>query len=168
VGIKRFAVAAIAGFALMVAVAVGPMAGLAAAKKPIQIGVGADRNAPVDPETGERPDPYVIFQIRAGAIPGRLYRIVTEEGPSSTAALPCNPNLTTQWYPAFDTGDLTFPTEPVGSGTYLPFGGQQPCEGSYVMEVQERRNLRRPWRAVRAFAFNYPSFSFSFVPLDER
>jgi hypothetical protein len=142
----------------------GPMATVAAARPGVKVEVGPDPLAPVDEETGERADPYVLFALK-GVRPDWLYRIVVEESPRETPSISCNPGLTTQWHLAFGSGLVAFPTEPVSSGTYFPFAGYQPCEGAYVMEVQERRPSRHHWAAARAFAFTYPSFTFSYVPI---
>lgn len=161
---RRIAVAvvlaAVAGAALMS----GPLAAVSVARPGVKVEVGPDRFAPVDEETGEREDPYVFFALK-GVKPGWMYRMVVEDSPKSSPSLPCNPALTTQWHLAFGSGEVAFPTEPVSSGTYFPFAGNQPCEGGYVIEVQERRPSGRSWTAVRAFAFTYPSFRFSYVPV---
>jgi hypothetical protein len=142
----------------------GPLVATAAAKKQVRVGVGPDVNLPVDEETGERPEPYVLFQLQ-GVKPYWLYRIVVEQSPKPTKKLPCNPGLTTSWERASAFHEVDFLPEPVTSGTYFPFAGQQPCKGAYAMEVQERRQGRRHWTAVRAFVFRYPSFSFDYVPI---
>ncbi len=141
-----------------------PLPATAVAKNTVTVGVGPDVNLPVDEETGEHPEPYVLFQLK-GAKPHWLYRIVVEQSPRPTKKLPCNPSLTTSWEPASRFHEVDFPPEPVTSGTYLPFAGQQPCKGAYAMEVQERRRRQRHWTAVRAFVFRYPSFSFDYVPI---
>ncbi len=161
--IKKLTIALIAAALLTLALS-GPGAGVAAAKNRVTAEVGPDPTAPVDEETGERAEPYVLFALK-GTRPSWLYRIVVEQSPKPRPSLPCNPGLTTSWERSFGAGEVAFPTEPATSGTYFPFAGVQPCRGGYVMEVQERRSLRRRWRAVRAFAFNYPSFKFSYVPL---
>ncbi len=158
--VAAVAVAAVGAIALIS----GPLAAVAVARPGVKAEVGPDRLAPVDEETGEAADPYVFFALK-GVRPGWMYRMVVEEGPKSSPKLPCNPALTTQWHLAFGSGEVAFPAEPVSSGTYFPFAGNQPCEGAYVIEVQERRRTRRAWTAVRAFAFTYPSFRFSYVPL---
>lgn len=142
----------------------GPLAAVAAARTGVKAEVGPDRFAPVDEESGEPADPYVFFGLK-GVKPGWMYRMVVEQAPKKSQALPCNPGLTTQWHLAFGAGEVAFPTEPVTSGTYFPFAGQQPCKGAYVMEVQERRKSKRSWKAIRAFVFKYPSFAFSYSPL---
>ena len=142
----------------------GPLAAVAAARTGVKAEVGPDRFAPVDEESGEPADPYVFFGLK-GVKPGWMYRMVVEQAPKSSPALPCNPALTTQWHLAFGAGEVAFPTEPVSSGTYFPFAGNQPCDGGYVIEVQERRPSRRSWTAVRDLRPGLPSFSFSYVPL---
>lgn len=160
---RRIAVA-VALATVAAALLSGPPAAGAAARPGIKAEVGPDRLAPVDEETGEREDPYVLFALK-GVKPGWMYRMVVEDAPKSSPSLPCNPALTTQWHLAFGAGEVAFPTEPVSSGTYFPFAGNQPCAGGYAIEVQERRPSQRSWSAVRAFAFTYPSFKFSYVPL---
>jgi hypothetical protein len=142
----------------------GPLAATSIARPGVKAEVGPDPTAPVDEETGEPADPYVLFALK-GVRPGWKYRMVVRDSPKSSPSLPCNPGLTTQWHLAFGKGEVAFPAEPVSSGTYFPFAGNQPCEGGYEIEVQERRSSRRSWTAVRAFAFTYPSFRFSYVPL---
>jgi hypothetical protein len=149
---------------LALAALTGSPAATAGAKSQVTVGVGPDVNLPVDEETGEHPEPYVLFQLK-GAKPHWLYRIVVEQSPKPTKKLPCNPGLTTSWEPASGFHEVDFLPEPVTSGTYFPFAGQQPCKGAYVMEVQERRRSRRHWTAVRAFVFRYPSFNFDYVPI---
>src|SRR4051794_33255605 len=164
-GLKTRTIALGTMVALAAGMAAGPMTGAASAAKklPIRVGVGADRNQPpADPETGKRPDPYILFELK-NATPGKLYRMVVEDSPHSTAANPCNPGLTTQWYKAFTNGDVAFPLEPVGTGTYFPFAGQQPCRGNYVMNVHERKAKQRSWKTVHSIAFSYPSFNVSDV-----
>lgn len=160
----RITAAVVAAALAATAIAAGPLATRSAARQGVVAEVGPDRLAPVDEETGEREDPYVFFALK-GVKPGWMYRMVVEEAPRSDPALPCNPGLTTQWHLAFGSGEVAFPTEPVSSGTYLPFAGNQPCAGAYVIKVQERRPTKPSWTAVRAFAFTYPSFSFSYVPV---
>ena len=83
-GIKRLAVAAIAGLALMVA---GPMATVVAAKKPITVGVGPDPLlAKAEAEAEEELEPYVLFELK-GAVPNKQYRIVVEDAPDVRRAL---------------------------------------------------------------------------------
>jgi hypothetical protein len=162
--VGRIAVAVVAAVVAAAVSMSGPLAAVAVARPGVKAEVGPDRAAPVDEETGERENPYVLFALK-GVKPGWMYRMVVEQAPKSSPSLPCNPALTTQWHLAFGAGEVAFPTEPVSSGTYLPFAGNQPCDGAYVIEVQERRPSQRSWTAVRAFAFTYPSFRFSYVPL---
>jgi hypothetical protein len=162
----KFEKLAIAVVAIAIAaVLTGPLAAVSVAGKGVQVEVGPDPGAPVDEETGEREDAYVLFALK-GVKPGWMYRMVVEDRPKSDPALPCNPTLTTQWHLAFGAGEVAFPTAPVSSGTYFPFAGNQPCNGAYELEVQERRPSKRSWTAVRAFVFTYPSFRFSYVPLE--
>lgn len=161
---RRMTIAIALAAVAVAALISGSLAAVSLARPGVKVEVGPDPLAPVDEETGERADPYVLFALK-GVRPDWRYRMVVEESPKSSPSLPCNPALTTQWHPAFGPGQVPFPTEPVSSGTYFPFAGYQPCEGAYVMEVQERAPSRRRWAAVRAFAFTYPSFSFSYVPV---
>jgi hypothetical protein len=162
--VGRIAVAVAIAAVAATALTTGPLAAVSVARPGVKAEVGPDRFAPVDEETGEKADPYIFFALK-GVKPGWMYRMVVEDSPNSSPSLPCNPALTTQWHKAFGSGEVAFPAEPVSSGTYFPFAGNQPCEGGYVIEVQERRSMGQRWSAVRAFAFTYPSFRFSYVPL---
>lgn len=162
---RRPTIALLAAIAALSAVLGGSLAATAIARPGVKVEVGPDPAAPADEETGERPDPYVLFALK-GVRTGWMYRLVVEDSPRPNSSVPCNPSLTTQWHLAFGAGEVAFPTAPVSSGTYFPFAGNQPCAGGYELEVQERRPAKRSWTAVRAFTFTYPSFRFSYVPLE--
>jgi hypothetical protein len=157
----------LAGAALIACTLALPVAATAA-KKPISVHVRADPLVPkVDPDTGDpvKYDPYILFALK-GATRGKVYRLVTEQGPKTTAKSRCIARLTSHWEPVFGAnGNVAFPLIPVPSGTYSGIGVSAVCRGSYVMNVHESTKTSSSWKTVRAFAFHYPSFRFSYLPI---
>ncbi|HEV7773840.1 MAG TPA: hypothetical protein VGO48_11200 [Conexibacter sp.] len=131
---------------------------------PVVVEARPDPNLPDPAETGEQHDPYVVFELHR-AVGRRVYRIVTERAPSHRADRPCTADLTTQWQPATDGGDVVFPLEPAASGTYMPFAGVEPCHGRYLMKVHAHPAGVRRWSTVRRFSLSYPSFALATLPL---
>jgi len=157
-------VVGVAAGAALLAVA-GTASAIPSAKSKLIVVVKPDPKVlKVDPDTGDpvKHDAYVLFALK-GATPKASYRIITEQAPARTAAAPCIGGLNTQAYTASANGRVTFPLEPVGSGKYFPFAGSEPCKGNYVMNVEEQKH--GSWITVRSFAFSYPSFRFSYLPL---
>jgi hypothetical protein len=120
----------------------------------------ADPNRPVADSSGKRPDPYIAFAL-TGAKPGSAYRLVVETSPAR-GKVPCNGGLGTQFTPA-KSGKVAFALEPVTSGTYFPFAGNEPCKGKYVIALDEQR--QGDWDTIRRFSFSYPSFAVGSLPL---
>ena len=121
------------------------------------------RQAEIDSESDH--DPYVLFAL-TGARKGSKYRIVVQTSPSSTAAKPCNPGLTTSFMPVLPNmpnGRVVFDPEPVTSGHYFPFAGNEPCHGKYILAVHEQPRGAR-FKRVLTFAFSYPSLGVKYLP----
>lgn len=153
--IKQLAIAALAASALAAA---------PAAARQVAVEVTPDPHlAAVEQETGDDHDPYVQFGLRR-ATAGWRYRIVVQKAPAHRADRPCNAGLYTKWQAAGGDGKVAFPLAPVSSGTYLPFAGNEPCHGHYVMKVHGRAAGSNGWSTVRRFAFDYPSFRSETLP----
>ena len=112
-------------------------------------------------ESGSDHDAYVAFTARGcpqgiEVPPGRPVE------PQLTTAKPCNPGLTTSFTGGTAAGKVAFPLEPVTTGHYFPFAGQEPCHGRYVIAVQEQPQSGR-FQRVRTFAFSYPSLKITYL-----
>ncbi len=65
--------------------------------------------------------------------------------------------------PNASKGRVVFDPEPVISGHYFPFAGNERCHGRYVLAVHEQPRGAR-FKRVRTFAFSYPSLSVKYLP----
>ena len=63
--------------------------------------------------------------------------------------------LTTSFTGGTAAGKVAFPLEPVTTGHYFPFAGQEPCHGRYVIAVQEQPRSGR-FQRVRTYRFLVP------------
>lgn len=150
------ALSAVAGAAFLAS------ATAARAASPILVTAKADPGVKAaEEESGSDHDAYVGFTL-AGAHKGSKYRLVVQSNPGSTTAKPCNPGLTTSFTGGTAAGKVAFPLEPVTTGHYFPFAGQEPCHGRYVIAVQEQPQSGR-FQRVRTFAFSYPSLKITYL-----